>query len=133
MNTYNPNLHEVSETETVLSGEVPSPQWVQFTKDIKDAFRQITLQSKTILNIDEAAELLHCAVSTLQTMPIDELPTYEGAGRYTYYLKSDLEEFVRKRRRTIKRGTGLGKRLNVIDHIPAAGVENPALEALKQL
>ncbi|MEP3199182.1 MAG: helix-turn-helix domain-containing protein [Lentilitoribacter sp.] len=97
------------------------------------ALRQMALQSKTILTIDEAAEILHCAVSTLQTMSIDELPTYEGAGRYTYYLKSDLEDYVRKRRRTVKRGSGLVKHLNVIDHIPSGDVDNPALEALKQL
>ncbi|WP_162653309.1 helix-turn-helix domain-containing protein [Lentilitoribacter sp. Alg239-R112] len=102
-------------------------------EEVAMAFRQIALQSKTILTIDQAAELLHCAVSTLQTMPIDELPTYEGVGRYTLYLKSDLEDYVRSRRRVVKRGTGLVKRMSVIDHIPSSNVENPALEALKQL
>lgn len=101
--------------------------------DVAFAIKQIALQSKTILTIDEAAELLHCAVSTLQTMPIDELPTYEGVGRYTLYLKSDLEAYVRSRRRVEKRGTGLVSCKPTIDIKPVKGSINPARQALDKL
>jgi hypothetical protein len=94
--------------------------------------RQIALQSKTILTIDEAAEILHCAVSTLQIMSVDQLPTYEGVGRNTLYLKSDLETYVRSRRRVVKRGSGLSASHSFIDHIPDATSSNPARTALNE-
>lgn len=97
------------------------------------AFELMALESKSFLTIHEVARLLRCAVSTLQNIPTDDLPTYDGVGRYTLYLKSDIETYIRSRRRTIKRGSGLNKPLNVIDHIPDVTVDNPALEALKQL
>jgi hypothetical protein len=134
MNTYNPNLREMSETTTALNGEVPNPFWVQFPEDVIDAYRQIALQSKTILVMEDVAEILHCAVSTVQNLSIDDLPTYEGAGRCSLYLRSDVEAFVKSRKRVVKRGTGLGnKNAFVIEHDTKEVSGNPARRALRPL
>lgn len=134
MYTYNPTLFDLPEDPTVLNGEIPNPRWVQFPEEVIDAYRQIALQSKTILTMEEVAEILHCAVSTVQNIPIDELPASEGAGRFSLYLKSDVEEFVRKRKRVVKRSTGLGnKKAFVIEHDPKEVSGNPARRPLRSI
>lgn len=112
----------------ILSGDKSAGEQAAF------ALHQIALQSKTILTMEDVAEILHCAVSTVQNLSVDDLPASEGAGRFSLYLKSDVEEFVRKRKRVVKRGTGLGnKNAFVIEHDPKEVSGNPARRALRPL
>ncbi|WP_156907430.1 helix-turn-helix domain-containing protein [Thalassobaculum salexigens] len=51
-----------------------------------------------ILNIEQAASMLHCSVDTLRRIDCDELPRYEGPGRKNLFMAEDLVRYIRRRR-----------------------------------
>ena len=99
----------------------------QFTRAMSNA---LIIASSGILDIHQVAMVLRCSEDTVRRIPFDEFPTYEGVGRYTLYLKSELDQFVRSRQRIVKRGSGLSSADRSIMHIPDRESIEPAQRAL---
>lgn len=68
-----------------------------------------------ILDIEQAASLLHCSVATLRSIDLDELPRYEGPGRKNLFMADDLVSFLRGRR--IKSSSGRAVASSTIDRL----------------
>jgi hypothetical protein len=97
------------------------------------AINALAAQSATILHATQATELLHCSIDTLRRIPIDELPTYEGVGRAALYMRKDIEDYVRGRKKVAKRGTGRGCLKESAAPTPFVEDLNPADLALKAM
>lgn len=132
----NQNNSEIVETsirdvETNTSFLPPSDNTTssvdQFTKAMTNA---LIIANSNILDIRQVAMVLRCSVDVVRRIPLDELPTYEGVGRYTLYYKSELDQFVRSRQRIVKRGSGLSSADRSIMHIPDRESIEPAQRAL---
>ena len=100
---------------------------------LTSAINALAAQSATILHATQAAELLHCSIDTLRRIPIDELPTYEGVGRSAIYLRSDIEDYVRGRKKVAKRGAGRGCMKERLEPTPFVEGHNPADLALQAM
>lgn len=129
-NSLHFQLNELPIDTVALENEYQNPSWLQLQEGFLEAISELILQSKTILNVNEAAEVLQCSTDTLQRIPVDALPSHDGVGRHILYFKSDLEQYVRSRRRVVKRGSGLSPSPAFIDHIPNTASSNPARAAL---
>lgn len=68
-----------------------------------------------ILNIEQAASLLHCSVDTLRRIDSEELPRYDGPGRKNLFMADDLVRFLRRRR--IKSSSGHAVATRTIDRL----------------
>lgn len=86
-----------------------------------------------ILTIQQAAVLLSCGVDTLRRIPMEELPTYVGPGRGVIYLMDDIKHYLVTRKRSEKRGSGLGRSANRPRPQPPSEGRNQAEIALRNL
>lgn len=50
-----------------------------------------------ILTVDQVAKLLRCSVDTVRRIPREELPAYQGPGKWVLYLRADLIQYLRQR------------------------------------
>jgi hypothetical protein len=86
-----------------------------------------------ILTIQQTAVLLSCGVDTLRRIPIEELPTYVGPGRGVMYLMDDIKRYLVNRKRSEKRGSGLGRNSSRPRPQPPSESRNQAEIALRNL
>lgn len=131
--TTNPNEFVRQLTETRQGNPLLTVNHSADETALTSAINALVAQSTNILHAIQAAELLHCSIDTLRRIPIDELPTYEGVGRSVLYLRSDIEDYVRARKKVAKRGTGRGCLKERSAPTPFAEDQNPADIALKAL
>ena len=120
-------------TQTNQNGLLPPVHSSADETALTSAINALAAQSATILHATQAAALLHCSIDTLRRIPIDELPIYEGVGRSALYLRSDIEDYVRGRKKVIKRGTGRGSLKGFSAPTPFVEDQNPADLALRAI
>jgi excisionase family DNA binding protein len=51
---------------------------------------------RDFLVVEDVARLLRCSVDTARRIPRSDLPAYRAAGRHLLYLRSDVEDYVRR-------------------------------------
>lgn len=62
-----------------------------------------------VLSINDVAAVLRCSVDTVRRIPMDELASYDGPGRGILYKLEDVQDYLWKRKRHRRRGSGLGQ------------------------
>ena len=58
----------------------------------------VPLLDPDILDIEDVARLLRCAVDTVRRIPKSELPVCDGPGKRHLYLREDIILYLRRRR-----------------------------------
>lgn len=61
-----------------------------------------------VLTITQVASMLWCSADSVRRIPIDDLPVYDGPGRFNLYVRSDVLAYLKNRKRLRRRGSGLG-------------------------
>lgn len=128
---------QLSDSKTSIAGQIP--RWfrteIGHSGDATDGSQSNLLASihAGILTIQQTAALLSCGVDTLRRIPMEELPTYVGPGRGVIYLMDDIKHYLVTRKRSEKRGSGLGRSANRPRPEPPSESRNQAEIALRNL